>query len=49
MSGDVSFVIRAAVESVPALTDLLERVGRYGETDSWLILETPYVSRLGAQ
>lgn len=40
MSSTISYVIRAHVSSVVHLTDLLERLGSYGETDSAIVLES---------
>jgi Lrp/AsnC family transcriptional regulator, leucine-responsive regulatory protein len=40
MTSTISYVIRAHVSSVKHLHELLERLGRYGETDSAIVLET---------
>lgn len=40
MSSTISYMIRAQISSVTRLTDLLERLGRYGETDSAIVLES---------
>ena len=40
MSAAISFVIRAQLSSVAHLHDLLARLGRYGETDSAIVLES---------
>jgi Lrp/AsnC family transcriptional regulator, leucine-responsive regulatory protein len=40
VSGDISFVLRAAVESVEHMTELVERLGRYGEVVTSVVLES---------
>jgi Lrp/AsnC family leucine-responsive transcriptional regulator len=40
VSGDISFILRASVESVEHMTELLERLGRYGEVVTSVVLES---------
>jgi Lrp/AsnC family leucine-responsive transcriptional regulator len=40
MSGDVSFIIAASLESVEHVREFLERLGTYGETRSLTVLES---------
>jgi Lrp/AsnC family leucine-responsive transcriptional regulator len=46
VSGDISFVLRASVESVEHMSELLERLGRYGEVVTSVVLESFDVSGL---
>jgi Lrp/AsnC family leucine-responsive transcriptional regulator len=46
VSGDISFILRASVESVEHMTELLERLGRYGEVVTSVVLESLEVAEL---
>ncbi|MEO8026985.1 MAG: Lrp/AsnC ligand binding domain-containing protein [Bryobacteraceae bacterium] len=41
LSGDDSFLIRAAVESIPALEELVRKLSEHGQTATSLILSSP--------
>ena len=43
LSGEDSFLIRAAVESIPALEELVRKLSEHGQTATSLILSTPIV------
>jgi Lrp/AsnC family transcriptional regulator, leucine-responsive regulatory protein len=40
VSGDISFVLRAAVGSVEHMTEFLDRLGRYGEVVTSVVLDS---------
>ena len=46
VSGDISFILRASVESVDHMTEFLERLGRYGEVVTSVVLESLEVGAL---
>lgn len=46
VSGDISFILRASVESVEHMTEFLERLGRYGEVVTGVVLESLEVAGL---
>jgi Lrp/AsnC family leucine-responsive transcriptional regulator len=46
VSGDISFILRASVESVEHMTEFLERLGRYGEVVTSVVLESLEVADL---
>jgi Lrp/AsnC family leucine-responsive transcriptional regulator len=46
VSGDISFILRASVESVEHMTEFLERLGRYGEVVTGVVLESLEVADL---
>ena len=41
LSGEDSFLIRAAVESIPALEELVRKLSEHGQTSTSLILSSP--------
>lgn len=43
MTSTISYVIHAQASSVEHLHEMLERLGRYGETDSAIVLETVHI------
>jgi Lrp/AsnC family transcriptional regulator, leucine-responsive regulatory protein len=45
VTGDVSFIVRAAVSSTSHLNDLLTRLARFGQTSTQLVLGMPVVRR----